>query len=153
MSNIYDAFSTIKHALSGIQNGHVSDIVILLPTIRMGLKAVKRFENEKIEINHIFDENEDEGMYFDEMVKRKRNHKKSFWIKDGRLKMCTIHSFKGWEAPHVIMLIPDRRTWKGEDHDLNAIVYTAITRTRKNLIVLNCNEEYSDFGKEYPSTW
>jgi len=155
LEKIYEAYTMNRQALSNMQNGHASDIVILVPTKNKGLRAVKRFENEKIEINHVFDGNEEENIYLDEIVHKKRNHKKSFWVKDGRLKMCTIHSFKGWEAPHVIMLIPDKHTWKSADvdHDLDAIVYTAMTRTRMNLIVLNCNDKYSEFGKKYSSTW
>jgi superfamily I DNA/RNA helicase len=155
LENIYSEYTIIKQALSNMQNGHVSDIVILVPTTRKGLRAVKRFEKEKIEINHVFNGNEEENIFLDEIERKKRNHKKSFWVKDGRLKMCTIHSFKGWEAPHVIMLIPDKHTWKSADinHDLDTIVYTAMTRTRMNLIVLNCNDRYSEFGKKYSSTW
>jgi ATP-dependent exoDNAse (exonuclease V) alpha subunit len=60
------------------------------------------------------------------------------------LKISTIHSFKGWEAIHVIMLIPTR--WNG-DENLDSLVYTAMTRTRKNLIVLNSHERYVKFGE------
>ena len=64
--------------------------------------------------------------------------------------MSTIHSFKGWETVHVILLIPEE--WKGLEN-LDALVYTAMTRTRKNLIVLNCNEWYVEYGKTLPSEW
>jgi ATP-dependent exoDNAse (exonuclease V) alpha subunit len=42
------------------------------------------------------------------------------------------------------MLIPEK--WKGGEN-LDSMVYTAMTRTRKNLIVLNCNEKYIEFSE------
>jgi hypothetical protein len=42
------------------------------------------------------------------------------------------------------MLIPKK--WK-DDENLDAVVYTAMTRSRKNLIVLNSHERYWEFGE------
>ena len=36
---------------------------------------------------------------------------------------------------------------------LDAVVYTALTRTRENLIVLNANPRYAEFGEQFPKTW
>ena len=51
--------------------------------------------------------------------------------------------------PNVILLIPEH--WSGGDKNLDAVVYTAITRTLQNLIVINCNERYNDFGESLGS--
>ncbi len=139
--HIKDAYEQIKLVQSESDEGHPSDIVILLPTNQMGMKAVRYFEKLKIEVNHVF-ENDTE--------KETHRHKKAFWLGDSRLKMCTIHSFKGWEAMHVILLIPSSWT---ESENLDAIVYTAMTRTRENLIVLNYNKRYVEYGKSLPSEW
>ncbi|NLU03555.1 MAG: ATP-binding domain-containing protein, partial [Methanothermobacter sp.] len=69
------------------------------------------------------------------------SNKRAF-ISDGRMKVSTIHGFKGWEARSVIILIPDR--W-GHEENLDAVIYTAITRTLENLIILNTNERYLEF--------
>ena len=64
--------------------------------------------------------------------------------------MSTIHSFKGWEAKNIVIFIdyaPDTET------QLNAIVYTALTRTRENLIVLNAHPRYIEFGEKLPKHW
>lgn len=54
---------------------------------------------------------------------------------DGTMKLSTIHSFKGWEI-HTLFLILD-----GQEEDqkflTDELVYTAITRARFNLIILN----------------
>ena len=131
-----DAYSVIKYQQRGFKEGHASDIVILLPTKKMGMTAVKLFKKRGIEVNHVFE--------VDKQSKYSR-HKKAFPLGDSRLKISTIHSFKGWEAIHVIMLIPER--WN-RDENLDSMVYTAMTRTRKNLIVLNCNERYMEFGEK-----
>ena len=36
---------------------------------------------------------------------------------------------------------------------LDAIVYTALTRTRENLIILNSNKRYNLFGNKFPKNW
>jgi superfamily I DNA/RNA helicase len=94
-----DAYETIKYQQMNLGEGHASDIVILLPTKRMGMAAVDAFKKRNIEVNHVFEH--------DEQVKYHR-HKKAFWLGDSRLKISTIHSFKGLEALHVIMLIPKK---------------------------------------------
>lgn len=134
-SHLMDAYETIKYQQMNFKEGHASDIVILLPSKKMGMAAVEAFNKENIKVNHVFEH--------DEEVKY-HNHKKAFWLGDSRLKMSTIHSFKGWEALHVIMLIPKK--WK-DDENLDAVVYTAMTRSRKNLIVLNSHERYWEFGE------
>lgn len=136
LSNVINAYETIKNSQMNFGEGHASDIVILLPTRKMGAKAIKAFKNKKIDVNHVF-ESDNNAKY--------HRHKKAFWRGDSRLKISTIHSFKGWESIHVIMLIPEY--WNG-DENLDALVYTAMTRTSKNLIVLNSNKRYWKFGKE-----
>lgn len=137
---IDEAFEIIK------KNGtskHTSDTVILLPDKNFGLKCVSHFETKKnIEVNHVF-ENEDEIKF--------HRHKKSFWMGDSRLKISTIHSFKGWEVLNVILFIP--QNIYGSQELYNRIVYTAMTRTRQNLIVINANQTYKEFGNKISAIW
>jgi superfamily I DNA/RNA helicase len=135
------AYDLIRSAQLRAKEGHPSDIVILLPSVHYGITTVKNFKNDCIETNHVFE---------DDLEKRKHRNKKAFWLGDSRLKICTYHSFKGWEARHVILLVPEK--WDLAN-DLDSLVYTAITRTRENIIVLNCNDKYTDFGKNYPTDW
>ena len=95
-----------------------------------------------MKVNHVF-ENEEE--------KRYHKYKKAFWMGDSRLKISTIHSFKGWEVLNVILYIPEN--YFGSDDVYDKIVYTAMTRTRQNLIVINSNKRYWEFGVELPNTW
>ena len=110
---------------------HPSDIVVLVPTHKEGWEYVRYLEGYNFNINHVF---EDDSTY--------NRHKKSFWMGDSRLKMSTIHSFKGWELLNVILITPS----KGKNRDTDFLMYTSITRTRQNLVVFNTNPRYSQFG-------
>jgi len=140
LNKVNEAFEIIKEKGS---SKHSSDTVILLPDKNFGLECVKHFEtNRNMKINHVF-ENEDE--------KRYHKHKKAFWMGDSRLKISTIHSFKGWEVLNVILYIPESFIGSVEEYD--KVVYTAMTRTRQNLIVINANERYKTFGERLPKSW
>ena len=74
---------------------------------------------KNMKVNHVF-ENEEE--------KRYHKHKKAFWMGDSRLKISTIHSFKGWEVLNVILYIP--KNHYGGDDVYDRIIYTAMTRDK-----------------------
>ena len=65
-------------------------------------------------------------------------------MNSGTIKISTINSFKGWESEVVFLIIEpkyDRTTsfnlWFDE------LLYTGITRTIRNLVIINFgNEEY-----------
>ena len=89
---------------------------------------VERFENNKnLKVNDVFDD----------------GHKNSFWMGVPRTKMSTIHSFKGWELKNVIVVVTANNPSE---------IYTAISRTMQNLIVINRVRKYDEYGKSWPST-
>ena len=140
LAKINDAFEIIK---MNATSGHGSDTVILLPDKNYGLECVNYFETIKnMKVNHVFENAEE---------KRYHKHKKAFWMGDSRIKISTIHSFKGWEVLNVILFIPE--TYYLSDEVYDQIVYTAITRTRQNLIVINANERYRSFVDGLPNSW
>ena len=60
-------------------------------------------------------------------------------MNSGTVKISTIHSFKGWESETVFLILEDFNFQKSIDE----IIYTGITRTRANLIVINYgNKQY-----------
>ena len=67
------------------------------------------------------------------------NIKKMQFTTDKRcLKISTIKSFKGWESPCVILILEDKI-------DPN-LIYTAITRSREKLFIINIdNNTYDNF--------
>jgi superfamily I DNA/RNA helicase len=121
------------------QNQHPSDMVFLLPNHELGLKVVDYFNQKHILVNHVFHTDGD-----------KRN-KKTFWMGDSRLKMCTYHSFKGWEIQNVVAYIPE--FFSNEEVNFDSVLYIALTRARNNLIVLNRSSRYLAFGDLFPNHW
>ena len=77
----------------------------------------------------------------EDIRKIKKNH---FWMKTGTVKLSTVHSFKGWEIETLFLFIENE-----EDEFTNAeLIYTGLTRARKNLIVFNLgNRKFDDFFK------
>jgi hypothetical protein len=65
--------------------------------------------------------------------------------------MSTIQSFKGWEAQCVVLVIEDRIAKEPEIRDM--AVYTAMSRARETLIVVNASQRYADFGASLPQRW
>lgn len=72
------------------------------------------------------------------------------------LKASTIHSFKGWEANSVILFIQPQNEGNEklenygiiESENTPALVYTALTRARCNLFIINLgNQKYDEFFK------
>lgn len=116
------------------QNISPSDIVILLPTHKDGLVVKKYFEDKKIKVNDVFEEE-----------KGNKKSKYSFWMGDSRLKMSTIHSFKGWELQNIILVTPDSDSYPNIDY----LMYVALTRTRENIIVFNRVSKYNEFGQSW----
>lgn len=83
----------------------------------------------------------------------RRNKKLHFTMDTSYLKLSTIHSYKGWEANTVILIIAPLKDGRNNipyaispEENIPELIYTAITRVRKNLMIINCgNMEYHDF--------
>lgn len=89
----------------------------------------------------------------------RRNRKFHFWMESGTVKLSTVHSFKGWELQTGILLIDEddmndeERKKKGEPlkgkETTDELLYTALTRVRENLIVINIgNQKYDGFFRK-----
>jgi KaiC/GvpD/RAD55 family RecA-like ATPase len=136
--------SKIRLAYNWLTEGkkiHPSDIIVLVHSHSIGWKLVKSFK--PLEVNHVFEEDSESPTH---------KHKMSFWMGDSRLKMSTIHSFKGWELTNVILLItplPKQADVEAFDN----MIYTSMTRTRSNLIVFNLEPRFIEYGNQWPSEW
>jgi len=75
-------------------------------------------------------------------LKMIRNNKKlHFYMNSGTVKLSTIHSFKGWESETIFLILENFNFQLTFDE----ILYTGITRSRANLILINYgNENYND---------
>lgn len=140
---------------------HPQDIVILTANHEEGATIVKALEEKGFSVNHVFGytkgQDGSDGSTFGNDRFRKslsRRNKKSFQMGDGRIKVSTIHSFKGWELLNVLILIPSEAEYEGESlEELDKLIYTALTRARLNVIVYNRHPRYRSFGSTWSSSW
>ena len=129
---------------------HSSDAGILcskveiLRAIDFSIRTIKH-ENTAIafESQEEYLEHKDNNTKIEEIRRLRKNH---FYMKTGTVKLSTIHSFKGWEIDTLFLFIE-----KEEDEKEFAkaeLIYTGLTRARKNLIIFNLgNRKYDDFFK------
>lgn len=85
--------------------------------------------------------------------KRVRDNKKLHFTMDSDLlKLSSIHSYKGWDAENVILIIqPEDEYYDREDGMMGMpeLVYTAITRAKSNLFILNLdNKKFDQFFRK-----
>ena len=68
-----------------------------------------------------------------------RNNKKiHFFMNSGTIKLSTVHSFKGWESEFLFLIIEPKYHSNSEfEQSFDEIIYTGLTRSRSNLIILN----------------
>lgn len=154
--DIYD--STIKEL-----DVHDNDVCFLSSTVEV-LRNVDRAIRDKFhkrtntmfETSEIYeklkqdflDENQNikKDSFEREIDKVRRNKKYNFWMNSGTTKLSTVHSFKGWEVQTLFLLI---ETTSDEAALTDELIYTAITRCRQNLIVINLgNKRYDIFFRE-----
>lgn len=70
----------------------------------------------------------------------RENKKFYFFMNSGNIKISSIHSFKGWESDTIFLILQQK---KEGDPSFNELLYTGITRTISNLIIINLgNKEY-----------
>lgn len=87
----------------------------------------------------------------------RRAAKTHFTTDSSEIKFSTIHSFKGWETKNLILLLQDEQqrgqnemeVYSVKEHTNNAaLIYTALTRAKCNIFILNLgNMRYDDFFK------
>ena len=104
------------------------------------LDAFKAFRKHYSEILSQF-KNE---VYSDNYKNIRDNKKLHFWMNSGTLKVSTINSFKGWESEVVFLILePIYDTTTSFNLSFDELLYTGLTRCRRNLVVINFgNEEY-----------
>ena len=91
---------------------------------------------------------DDKGGEFKKAIEQLRRHRKlHFRMNAGTTKFATVHSFKGWEA-HTIVLVVD---WNGtENRDgLEELIYTGLTRSLVHLLIVEMgSSRFSEFFVE-----
>lgn len=85
---------------------------------------------------------EDQKYSIDKQINEIRHSKKwGFWQNSSKLKLSTMHSYKGWECRCIILLV-DKKFHK-------ELTYTAITRAKEILCIFNKNQECAKFLSKF----
>lgn len=100
------------------------------------------------EIHKVTDEKTANWKFHRDFEAIERTRKQLFTTDKRCLKISTIQSFKGWESPSVIVILENDFLSKGTNFDSMSpqAIYTAITRARENLYIINIgNISYHNF--------
>lgn len=127
------AVARVRELVKG--GAHPTDVAVLLPDHALGLEFVAQMNAIGWEVNHVFTTDQND-----------KRQKYAFWMGDARLKACTVHSFKGWEARHIVAVLDTPAGEVGESATSQAMVaYTAITRAQDSLTILNLSAQFRGF--------
>jgi hypothetical protein len=119
----------------------ISDDIKLLQEIdylirkQFNEKTLTTFETKEI-LEKIQQDNSNPNISTKIVDNVRKKKKYSFNLNNGTVKLSTIHSFKGCEAPTLCLVI---------DKKNDELTYTAMTRSRENLIIFDIGGIYSDF--------
>lgn len=131
------------------ENSGFSDIVCLVPEHIEGIRFVEKVEERfNIRVAHVFSDATDSKT----RQRESRPLKRAFWGGNGQMKAITVHSFKGWEARHLLVYIDDME--KTELYPKPTLFYTALTRLLcheggSSLTVVSSCPELRDFGQKF----
>jgi hypothetical protein len=117
----------------------MSDITVLSGT-KSGRGLAEYLESKKVNLLHTFDEDGQDS----------RRQKRAFFQGAANVKATTLHSFKGWEARHLVLFVESAE--RAEDR---ALIYTALTRIKRHvsgsaLTVVSCCPELMLYGQSWP---
>lgn len=120
------------------------------------MKTMINFETLK-QYNELKEKTQNVVYFKSDLEDIRRAAKTHFTTDCEAIKFSTIHSFKGWESKSVILLLQpemkDNEKFEGyyikSRENTPALIYTAITRARENLFIINLgNKKYNTFFKE-----
>jgi len=114
-----------------------------LRNIKFNGADLSSFEQAEIELIN----NKINSELSDKLEDIRRNKKLHFYMKSGTMKLSTTHSFKGWEIPSLILVIDDET--EDEEFTTEELIYTAFTRARFSLIIINLSKnKYDEFFRK-----
>jgi len=122
-------------------------VAVLVPSREFGIAFVRLLAEVGISTNHVFPVRRT-GAELESPVEVEgpdwlieRTQKSSFAVGDSRLKVSTIHSFKGWDSHRVIFIVPPGQA--DPPRRTTAAVYVGMTRAEGEAVFI---AEPSAFG-------
>lgn len=141
-------FAVVQGALRA-WDVHPDDVSLVAPRVEALCPLEARFRRHGERTTAAFETEEEAALLerrhgagtpaFRRAVDDVRRHRKyNFQMHAGTVKLSTIHSFKGWEIHTLVLLLPPP-TGGGDDAN-DELVYTALTRCRHNLLVVDLGD-------------
>lgn len=133
-------FSELRRMMQRLRTDTaVPDITVLSGT-ELGRNLTDLLTTKSVHVLHTFDQDK----------QKSRRQKRAFFQGAAWIKATTLHSFKGWEARHLLVFVGSVE--RPEDR---ALIYTALTRLRRHeagsaLTVVSCCPELLAYGQSWP---
>lgn len=144
----------VKRLINTPGSGAFADMVILVCTAEDGWAVCDQLDRLRLPYICNFESRADceriRQLYPPEQFYRKRDdlrrgRKVAFRMQTGKIKICTIHSFKGWELKHVLVFYNPVSDEKSDNRV--PLLYTAMTRTQESLTIFNAEPTLTRFGR------
>ena len=148
LNQIEEQVEFLKHTNS------LDDITILTTNENTGVEIVTRFESKGIKTSHVYD------MQKQKNHSKRKSEKWKFQGGTGRLKICSYHSYKGWETPNIILILDAPSTkyinediYQGEYNEKNVFdaIFIGMSRIKKKSLTgefsFTCINYLSEYNK------
>lgn len=154
VANISEKLSQIENEVEILkQNNVLEDITILTTNENTGVEIVNMFKSKGIKTSHVYDMDKKKDH------KSRRKEKWKFHGGTGRLKICSYHSYKGWETPNIILVLDDSNTkydrngyiYQGRSKDKNIFdaIFISMSRVKKKLLTGQYSFTCMNYLSEY----
>lgn len=87
-----------------LEKNTLEDITILTTNENTGVEIVKYLKSVGIPTSHVYDLSGEKNIH------NRRTEKWKFVGGTGRLKVCSYHSYKGWQTPNIILVLDEPST-------------------------------------------
>lgn len=129
------------------KENNIEDITILTTNEKTGAALVKQLRDD-YDISHVYDLNANGD------IKNRRENKWKFQGGSGRLKICSYHSYKGWQTPNIILILDHSTTNDKNSYSTNLdnAIFISLSRIKGKVdsgeftfTCLNYDRNYDDF--------
>ncbi|SEJ17690.1 Nuclease-related domain-containing protein [Deinococcus reticulitermitis] len=135
--------NAVDQLMSPQFNAHANDICILVDSHDLALPVIQALQRDGKEVVHVFDPQGERDPW------RRREEKWRFQPGAGQIKVCSLQSFKGWEAPYLVLLLDQAS--HAEPLERARQIYVALTRVKRlasggssALLVYNRDDRFLD---------
>lgn len=112
------------------------DVVFLCEYHHDGLAAAREIESAGYPVHHVYSRDPDE----------RHRSKGRFWPEADAVKGCTVHSYKGWDSPAVVVGIGmEERSRRLGYASMTRVSSTVPGRDTSYLVVVNADPRMADF--------